>query len=107
MGEAYRRYRDQIDKYIPLEWRGRPIGGADFDDWLRHHIVQMSIYGYDRGLRGDALRSYVDAERRYAISRHNAKIEPDRDSMLRQAMRHIDTQTEWMLTVLGDLEEGR
>lgn len=107
MGEAYWRYREQIDRYIPLEFQGRPIGGADFDAWLRHHIVQMSVYGYDRGLRGDALRSYVDGERRYAIQRHNAKIEPNLDSMLRHALRHIDTQTEWMSTVLRDLEEGR
>lgn len=107
MGEMYRRYREQIEKYIPPEWRGRPIGGTDFDDWLRHYIVRMAIYGYDRGLRGDALRSCVDVERKYAIEKHNARVEPNRDSMLRQAMRHIDAQTEWMRTVLGDLEEGR
>lgn len=107
MNKAYRRYKEQVDKYIPLPHNGRPIGGSDFDDWLRHYIVQMSVYGYERGLRGDNLRSYVDAERRFAIKRHNQKIEPERDSMLRQAMRHIDTQTEWMHTVLRELEEDR
>ena len=106
MGEAYRRYREQVDRCIPLEWRGRPIGGADFDDWLRHYIVQMSIYGYDRGLRGDALRSHVDAERRYAIGKHNARIETEA-SMTSQAARHVSAQTEWMGIVLKDLEEGR
>lgn len=104
---ALDRYRAMVHAYKPMSIDARAIGGADFDDWLRHYIIMMSVYGYERGLRGDNLRRYVNAERKYAVQTHNHKIEPERDSILRQALRHEDTAIEWMDTVIRDIEENR
>ena len=106
MNKTYVEFRDRVHARRELPHSDhKQIGSRDWDEWLRHYILQMIVYGYERGLRGAELRAHVDRERRYAVARHNVHWAKTSDELLKHNRRDADYDSAWMHSRLSELDE--